>query len=59
MPTWFAKYGFPIHVVYVMKLEGGAMIQASATVELINAEERLDKEIEEAMTACTTEERQK
>ena len=35
MAKWFAKYGFPIAAVYLVKPKGGVTIKTSADVKLI------------------------
>ena len=45
MAKWFAKYGFPIAAVYLVKPKGGATIKTSADVKLIKlGETKLQQE---------------
>ncbi len=45
MAKWFAKYGFPIAAIYLVKPKGGATIKTSADVELIKlGETKLQQE---------------
>ncbi len=48
MVAWFAKYGMPMEVIYAIKPEGGVMMDAHATVELIKADKVSTEKIEEA-----------